>query len=136
MTSDEAIARAREVLAERAGVATATPVARLDGHPSYWLVTIDDVEGTLAVAAIGENGELIGAGRPSRPGRHLIIDVALAREIAGVPPAAASRLVWFASRASASPLFPLWEVTRAGGPVWVAMDGTLFTARPGDAGPG
>jgi hypothetical protein len=136
MTSDEAIARAREVLAERAGVATAMPVARLDGHPSYWLVTIDDVEGTLAVAAIGENGELIGAGRPSGPGRHINIDAVRAREIARVPPTAASRLVWFASRASASPLFPLWEVTRAGAPVWIAMDGTLYTERPGDSGPG
>jgi hypothetical protein len=136
MIADEAVARAREVLAERAGVATALPVTRLDGHPPYWLVTIDDLERTLGVAAIGEDGELVGAGRPSAPGRHLTLDGVRAREIARVPATAASRLVWFASRASASPLFPLWEVTRAGAPVWVAMDGTLFTEPPGDSGPG
>jgi hypothetical protein len=136
MTSDEAVARARAVLAERAGAATALPVARLDGQPAYWLVTIDDHERTLAVAAIGEDGELVGAGRPVRPGRHLAVDAARAREIAGARADAASRLVWFASRASASPLYPLWEVEQAGSSAWVDLGGTLLVERPGPGGPG
>jgi hypothetical protein len=136
MTFDEAVARARDVLAERAGTATALPVARLDGQPGYWLVTIDGDERTLAFAAIGEGGELVGAGRPARRGRHLAVDAARAREIAGAPAGAASRLVWFASRASASPLYPLWEVERAGASAWVDLGGTLFAERPGPGRPG
>jgi hypothetical protein len=136
MTSDEAVARARDVLAEPAGVATALPVTRLDGGPAYWLVTIDDDERTLAVAAIGEDRELVGAGRPARRGRHLAVDAARARTIASVPADAASRLVWFASRASASPLYPLWEVERAAASAWVDLGGTLFTERPAPDCPG
>ncbi|MDX6720026.1 MAG: hypothetical protein QOJ63_2280 [Solirubrobacteraceae bacterium] len=136
MTADAAVARARAVLAEGAGVATAMVVTRLDGHPSYWLVTIDDVDRTLAVAAIGEDGQIVGAGRPSRAGRHVTVDAVRAREIAGAPANAASRLVWFSSRASASPLFPVWEVLRASTPAYVSLDGTRFTEQPGAAGPG
>lgn len=131
MTSEEAIARGRTALGESAGTATALAVVRLDGHPPYWLVTIDADERTLGVAAIGDDGELVGSGTPSRPGRHLTVDAARAREIAGAPVDAASRLVWLSSRATASPLFPLWEVTSEGRPQWVALDGALVTELPG-----
>ena len=131
MTSDEAIARARDALADDAGVATAVLVERLDGRPPYWLVTIDDEQRTLAVAAIGQDGEIVGAGRPSAPGRHLATDAARARHLAGAASDAGVRLVWFASRASMSPLFPLWQVDRSdGSQAWVSSDGRVFDKRP------
>ena len=80
---------------------------------------------------IGDVGELVGAGRlAGGPGRLPAIDGAQARELAGAAPDTPGRLVWFASRASQSPIFPLWELVRDGATVWVAMDGAVYAERP------
>lgn len=134
MTEQEAIARAR---AEVAVLTDGAPIARRVGHGGpagpYWLVTLEGANRTLAVVAIGDDGSIVGAGRPARATRHVAVDAGRARELAGAAPGATAELVWWPSTASRSPLFPLWQVRVGDRDSWVALDGTVLRERPGGA---
>src|SRR4051812_47838572 len=109
MTAAEAIARVRALLDDPSADARALRVGRLDGRAPYWLVVLEGPRATSGVAALEDDGTVIGSGRPQGESRHAPVDEARARELLAADPADPVRLVWWPSRASLSPLFPLWQ---------------------------
>jgi hypothetical protein len=129
MTAADAVTRAREVLGDHDASAQALRVDRPAGKP-YWLVVLDGPTATVGLAAFEDDGTLVGSGRPSSAGRHVSVGRQRAQELLGAPVETEVHLVWWPSRASMSPLFPLWQADLAEGPRWVTLDGTLVEDVP------
>jgi hypothetical protein len=132
MTADEAVARARQLLDDPAADAQALRVERLDGGAPYWLVVLEGPRATTGVAALEDDGTVVGSGRPHGSARHAPVDEQRARQLLGAGPDTAVRLVWWPSRASRSPLFPLWQADVAGRARRLTLAGAVVE----DAGPG
>jgi hypothetical protein len=88
------------------------------------VAVVDDRTGALRSSA-----NLRGGPSP------LALDVHAARAAAGADPSAAAELVWQPSRASQSPLYPVWEVVTHDGAVYVDQQGQVH-ARLDPGGPG
>lgn len=130
MSIEAAIERAREVLSLGNGIpGRAGYVARLDRPGTgYYLVWFGADNATMAVAAVdAATGEVSShAGLPGA-GPHLAVTAEAASRRAGATGIGTPRLVWRPCRASFSMLSPFWEVTTAGGPVYVDQQGQLWT---------
>jgi hypothetical protein len=113
LNSDRAIEAARswfgfgpETLGE------AQLVLRLDTAPDYYLVTLGDPDRSVAVATVdAKSGEVREAGRAPGNRRHLAITRDRAAELSGLSGIRSIQLVWRASRATRSPLYPAWRVS-------------------------
>lgn len=139
MTGEEAIASARSGLGldPRAG-ARAWHVRRLDRDgAAYYLVVFGEEDAAVAVATVdAAAGRVESSARLPGGGPHLVVGRARALELAGLGAASRAELVWRPCRASYSPLYPLWEVTGAGGARrFVDQQGGVWPS-PGEAGPG
>lgn len=112
------------------------PVYRAAAEPAYFLVVFGTADAAEAVAAVdAATGQTLVSARLPGTGGHRLLDAAQAARAAGADPAAPARLVWQPSRASMSPLYPLWEVTTGEGVRYVDQRGTVWThLEPG--GPG
>jgi len=119
----DAIARARAELELDDDIpAEAVQIRRLDPpSEAYFLVTLGEPETVIAVATIGASTGAVGtAAVLSGHGPQLMVDASRARALAGASASAGATLVWRPSRASRSPLYPLWEVEHEG--VFVYVD--------------
>ena len=114
ISPDEAIRRAREALGLPASVSgRALRVERLDAPASpYYLIlfAFGGRERHVAVidagtGALDQDAELTGSSG------HLSVNMEQAIAVAGLGGRPSARLVWRPSRASQSPLYPLWEVS-------------------------
>jgi len=104
----------------------------------YALVEFGERSAVVAVVAVdAQTGELLSSARLPGTGPHLAVGEASATGAAGRS-GTRVRLVWRPSRQSASPLYPLWEVSGsdpAEPPVYVDHAGRVWPAiEPG--GPG
>jgi hypothetical protein len=104
----------------------------------YALVELGGTHGAVGVAAVERGtGSLLSSARLPGQERHVALDEARALELAGHP-AGHPRLVWAPSRQSASPLYPLWEVSGTStspGAVYVDLQGRTWQ-RLDPGGPG
>jgi hypothetical protein len=130
---EEAILRAREALGLPASVSgQALRVDRLDARDSaYYLVLLAPGGPERHVAlidagtgALDQHAELTGGAGPITVNMEQAIAAA---KLGGRPSA---RLVWRPSRASYSPLYPIWEVSSAGERRYVDQQGRLWDALP------
>lgn len=138
LTSAEAIARARAAVGLGAAVtARAWRVRRLDRPgEAYFLVVFGDDKAAVGVAAVdAAKGEVGTSARLAGRGPHLTGDAAWAVRQAGLDPSARAELVWKPSRASRSPLYPLWEIDTARDRVYVDQQGAVWR-RLDPPGPG
>jgi hypothetical protein len=121
-----ALARARTGVEEDVA-ARAWPVHRLDrAGDTYYLVVFCNDIGSVAVATVdAETSEVGTTARLPGRSRHLRIDAAQARAIAGAQEESETRLVWAPGNASRSPLYPLWQVVGPSGLVYVTHSGEV-----------
>lgn len=120
--------RARAALGlDRSVPARARLVRRLDRPGAdYFLVTLGTEEACVGVVTLdARTGETRSSA--SLPGVRpcLGVDEEKARAIAGG--LASAELVWKPSAASRSPLYPVWQVPTANGPVYVDQQGRLWS---------
>ncbi|TMQ02184.1 MAG: hypothetical protein E6J91_53315 [Deltaproteobacteria bacterium] len=98
-------------------------------HESLFVV-FGPADRAIGVALVdASTGALEASAKLPGTGRALPVDAGAARAIAGADQAADVRLAWRPSRASMSPMLPLWEV-RAGDadPVYIDQHGRTWTA--------
>jgi hypothetical protein len=134
----EAIAEARR----ETGVGEAVParawrVRRLD-HPgrAYYLVILGDERTPGTVAAVDAATGAVSASAPiAARASPVAVDAADAAALAGGGQDTPAELVWGPSRATRSPLYPLWEVRTAAGVRYVDQQRAVWRD-PGAAGPG
>ena len=101
----------------------------------YRLVEFGPPDAVVGIAAIGAvDGDVMSSARLPGDGRHVAVTGEDARARAGRP-GAAVRLVWRPSRASRSPLYPIWEVKAGSDLVYVDMTGRVWHALE-TSGPG
>ena len=129
LSENEATTRARAALNLLDTVpGHAWHVRRLDREDdAYYLVVFGELDAAIAVVAVGaERGEVRTSAR--LPGRlpHLTIDAAQARARTNMGSDAQAELVWMPSRASRSPLYPLWEIQSGGRVVYVDHQGVTW----------
>ena len=87
--------------------------APTEGKSAYALIVFGEPSAAVAVTAVDPmTGELLSSARLPGTGPHLAMDEGRALAVARRPDGRA-RLVWQASRQTASPLYPLWEVSGA-----------------------
>lgn len=99
--------------AEPGSPARPHPVDRLDRRGSYYLVFLEG-----AVAAVDPTEEeVLSWAQAAEP--TIEVEPGQARELVGAPADAPTRLVWQASLASRSPLYPFWEVRKGGETAYV-----------------
>lgn len=127
--SEQAIERARQALGVAESVSgQALRVERLDvPGAAYFLVLLAGHAGGHSIAAIdartgsvSESAELAG----SEP--QLMVNEQQAIAAARLGGAVSARLVWRPSRASRSPLYPIWECTSATQRRYVDQQGQVW----------
>lgn len=124
--SERAAALAREAVGSEPGSpARSHPVHRLDRPgASYYLVQLG-----ASVAAVDPAGEeVLSWARVGKP--TVEVEPEQARELADAPPDAPARLVWEASVASRSPLYPFWEVRSGAETVYVDQQRNVWRGLP------
>ena len=115
---------------------TSQLVEQLDGGNPYYLVILAGENDTGAIAAIDAvQGNMMVSARLEAVPHTLPIDKRRALELANFPEPATARLVWKASRASLSPLYPIWQVTNEAASVYVTQSGKVYNELS-PAGPG
>jgi hypothetical protein len=111
-------------------------VERLDGGDSYYLVVFGDPDSPGSIVAVDAlRGQISSSAQLRRVERPWVPDKEKAVEIAGCTQPAAARLVWKPSRASLSPLYPLWEITCEAKLVYIDRAGKIWDNLP-PSGPG
>lgn len=115
ITPEEAIRRAKSTM----GVVESTParawrVRRLDRAEAYYLVELGPQNAAAGLATVDCNSGEIGV-HATLPGTgpHITVDAAAAIELAAAGAAAEAECVWMPSKATRSPLYPVWEVRTA-----------------------
>ena len=105
----------------------AWPVRRLDRvDETYYLVVLGEERAPVAVGTVNPaTGDVGSSARLAGHGPHLEVDATHARSLAGAHKTAKAELVWRPSAASKSPLYPIWEVELASGPVYVDQAGSV-----------
>ena len=129
LSANEAIARARKLLDIRSQVtARAFRTRRLDQpQGAYYLVLFGEDDATTAVATIDAvSGEAMSSAKLPGRGPHLCINQAQAIDLAGKGKDVHAEMVWKPSRATRSPLYPLWEVHDGTESVFVDQQGSLW----------
>jgi hypothetical protein len=130
MPIEAAIERVREALSLGNRIpGRAAYVARLDRPGTgYYLVWFGAENATMAVAAVdAASGEVSSHADLPGSGPHLAVTAEEATRRAGATGIGTPRLVWRPCRASFSMLFPFWEVTTAGGLVYIDQQRHLWT---------
>ena len=138
MASDEAIERLRTAIhADPSVPGRAWRVFEPEGERElYLLVELGLPDAVVAVGTVDTNtGALSSHAELGGAGPHLSLTADDARRAAGLRPDADARLVWRPSRQSASPLYPLWQVTDGVSTAYVDMTGAV-TPRLDPGGPG
>jgi hypothetical protein len=138
VTAAEAIGAVRETLGVDLTVpARAWRVERLDRPgDAYYLVIVGEEGAARAVAAVDASGAgLMTSARLPERGSHPMLDAGEAITTAGLGPHADAHLVWRPSRASRSPLYPLWMVQAGAKTVYIDQQKTVWEALD-PAGPG
>jgi hypothetical protein len=102
-------------------------VARDDGPDPYWLVALR--AGDRQVIVVVSDGGDVLQWVDTAPGPLLPVDEAAALAASGFDDAEAG-LMWRPSRASLSPLLPLWEVRRGDRRRWVDQGGRVWDELP------
>ncbi len=130
ISADRAIEQARARLG-RGDVATARAslVVRLDrADEAYYLVEFGEAGAVAGVAAVDAGtGQVMVWAELSGTRPHSTIDRHAAVRRAGFLPDATTRLVWKPSRASPSPLYPIWEIRTADRTAYVDAAGTVWS---------
>jgi hypothetical protein len=108
----EAIELARKFFRATSSVTgEAAPVRRLDGGPAYYLVTLRDRGRAVAVATVDAlRGEIRESARITNGRSPLEIGKEEAVKLSGLRSPRSVELVWQPSRATRSPLYPVWRV--------------------------
>jgi len=103
-------------------------VRRLDRPgAAYYLVVFCTESGSVAVATVDAATSEVGtSARLPGGSRHLRIDAARARAIAGASEESEAELIWAPGTASRSPLYPLWQVAGPNGRVYVDQRGVVW----------
>ena len=99
-----------------------------DDRLAYRLVEFGRPDTVVGIAMVGVvDSDVMSSARLPGTGPHLTVSDEDARTRAGRP-GALVRLVWRASRASRSPLYPIWEVRSGSERVYVDMTGRVWQA--------
>ena len=140
--TDARITEARAIgVAAQAARIPGPPVAvhfveRLDGANPYFLVYFGEPSGPgAAVTVDAMDGTVMAQAAVESVKRPWLIGRERAVEIAGCSQPEKAQLVWMPCRATRSPFYPLWEVTRTSGKVWVDQSGRVWPEIT-QAGPG
>jgi hypothetical protein len=111
-------------------------VERLDGGNPYFLVVFGETNAPHAIAAVDAlSGDVASSARFERQRKAWLSDAPTATALAQLPAPAVARLVWSPSRASLSPLYPLWEIAHGAQRVYIDRDGRRWDSLT-PAGPG
>jgi hypothetical protein len=130
---EEAIRRARKALGMPASVSgCALRVERLDSPASaYYLVLLSFGGRQRHVAlidartgALDQDAELTGGAG------HMTVNMEQAIAAAELGGHSSARLVWRSSRASHSPLYPIWEISSASKRRYIDQQGRMWDALP------
>jgi hypothetical protein len=134
---EEAIARARAEMGLEPVVARGWRVRQLhQPDDAYYLVVFGQEQEAVAVATVSaKNGEVKTSARLSGRGPHLAVSAAQAITAAGADDDSPIELVWQPSRASRSPLYPLWAIETGKGTIYVDQQGLVWHELSA-AGPG
>jgi hypothetical protein len=127
----EAIARALERLELSAGTpARAFLVSRRDPpRGAYYLVVLGDPSAALGIAAVdAASGEVTQWATLPAAAPHPLLEREAAIQRAGASSARRAELVWQSSRASRSPLYPLWEIDTGDAVVYVDHAGRVWSS--------
>ena len=138
LTTEQAIDEARAALGIAHSLsAQAWRVERLDRETSnYFLVTFNQGGSTVAVATVDSvTGGVDSRARLAGERPHVAIDAADAVFRAGAREGSSARLVWRPSKASLSPLYPVWRIRTNRGIVYVDLQGNVWQQLE-KAGPG
>jgi hypothetical protein len=99
-------------------------VERLDAGHAYFLIVIGAQGSPGAIVAVDAvSGEIASSARFARLDNPWLLEEKKAIEVARLPGPATARLVWGPSRASLSPLYPLWEIAAGGRSVYIDAAG-------------
>lgn len=130
ITPTEAAARASAYAsAGEAIVLTTDLVERLDGGAPYFLVRLGKDNGAGAVVVVNAlTGEAMSSASLDQIDRHRLPDRDEAIRSAAFPGDAQARRVWVPSRATHSPLYPLWELTAGARRAYVDTNGKVWDA--------
>ena len=142
LTPDQAIELARtlwpgDAPAAVPETATAWRVRRLDRPDRcYYLVVLGTAPSGAHVTIVDQATGRIGSSATLPNGRSPVtVSAEQARGLAGAGPSDDAELVWIPSRASRSPLYPIWRIGAAGAWRYVSQQGevfdTLLAAGPG-----
>ena len=125
---NEAILRAREALGLPASVAgEALRIERLDAPGSFYRVMLAPGGGGRRLALIdARTGTLMQHAELGSGDGNLMVSREQAITAAALGHRASARLVWRPSRASQSPLYPIWEVSAAGERRYVDQQGQVW----------
>jgi hypothetical protein len=138
LSVEEAVTRARQKIGLPDSVQDrAWLTRRLDREgESYYLVLFGENHATVGVACVNAgSGEVETYARLPGTEPHLNIGSDRAIELAGGDDKARAEMVWKPSRASRSPLYPLWEIDKGEEKVFVDQGGNIWhNLEP--AGPG
>ena len=116
-----------ELKLEPSVLADAYRVARLDQSGSdYYLMVFGKPGQSVAVAAVGANGEIQSSARLPGTAGHSSLDVNEARRRSGLVGSTEARLVWRPCQASRSSLYPLWEIRSGPHRVYVDFQGVVW----------
>jgi hypothetical protein len=132
----EAIARARERLELSDGTpARAFLVSRRDpSRGAYYLVVLGDPSAALGLAVVdASSGEVTQWATLPGSAPHPLLDREAAIRRTGASSARRAQLVWRSSRASRSPLYPLWEIDTGDEVVYVDHAGQVWSSLEPDA---
>ena len=127
----EAIARALERLElSETTPARAALVSRRDPPGgAYYLVVLGDPSAALGLAAVDvASGEVTQWATLAGTAPHPLLDREAAIRSTGVSAAPRAELVWQSSRASRSPLYPLWEIDTGDKVVYVDHAGRVWSS--------
>jgi hypothetical protein len=132
--SEDAIARAREALGVPASApAEALRVERLDRPGGAYFLVLLPREGDGHIATIdADTGAPDQYASVTEPDRHLSVSREQAIAAANLGRRSSARLVWLPSRASRSPLYPLWEISAGDEHRYIDQQGQLWDELPRD----
>jgi hypothetical protein len=119
-----------------AAAASRYRVERLDGGHAYYLLVFGAQGAPGAIVSVDAvSGEIASTARLARVDAPWVLAEETAIELAHLPGPATARLVWAPSRASRSPLYPLWEIAAGVRRVFVDGAGKVWDELT-PAGPG
>lgn len=128
ISREDAIRRAREALgAPASAAAEALRVERLDRPAGAYFLVLLRGKGDGHVATIDANtGAIDQHAAVAGPDRHVAVSKEQAIAAANLGERSSARLVWLPSRASRSPLYPIWEISAGDKRRYVDQQGQLW----------